>query len=95
MRQSQFAIWITVSNENPDMEDIAKAQCELDSLGIHYQGRVGIGFTRKQWVNFLKNISRFEARFAICIPAEIMGFPVRIIQEDEARGSYTRVGMAK
>jgi hypothetical protein len=81
MRASQFEIWITVDNENPDMEDIAKARSELETLGIHYEGKIGIGFTRIQWSNFLRNMSRFEARFATGIPANVMGFPVRLIAE--------------
>ena len=81
MRNDQFALWITVENENPDMEDIAKAQGELENLGIRYKGKIGIGFTRHQWGNFLRNMSRFEARFAHGIHAEIMGFPVRMIEE--------------
>lgn len=81
MKNDQFAIWITLECENPDMEDIAKAQCWLENLGIDYKGKLGIGFTRHQWGRFLCNLSRFEARFAHGIPAEVMGFPVRMIDE--------------
>jgi len=81
MKQDAFSIWITVDGDNPDMEDIAKARSELEMLGINYEGKIGIGFTRHQWGNFLINMSRFEARFASGIPANVMGFPVRMIVE--------------
>lgn len=83
MKNDQFAIWITLECENPDMEDIAKAQSQLENLGMDYRGKVGIGFTRRQWGKFLCNLSRFEARFAFAIPAEVMGFPVRMIEEKQ------------
>ena len=81
MKNDQFAIWITLECENPDMEDIAKAQCQLENLGVDYRGKVGIGFTQHQWGRFLNNLSRFEARFATGAPAQVMGFEVRMIEE--------------
>lgn len=81
IRDNQFSIWITIDNDDPDMEDIAMARAELESMGLNYEGRLGIGFTRHQWGNFLRNLSRFEARFAHAMPATIMGFPVRMIEE--------------
>jgi len=81
IRNDQFSIWITIDNDQPDMEDLAKAKCELENMGINYEGRIGIGFTRYQWGWFLQNLSRFEARFASGIPAQVLGFPVRMIEE--------------
>jgi hypothetical protein len=82
MKNDHFEIWITIANENPDFEDFAKAQSELENLGIDYRGKVGIGLTRMQWSNLLRNLSRFEHRFVCPIPAEINGFPVRMIERD-------------
>ena len=81
MRGSQHAIWITVENENPDLEDIANAQSDLEKMGINYHGKVGICFTPLQWCNFLRNLSRFENRLASAIPASVLGFPVRLIAD--------------
>jgi len=85
IRADQFSIWITLECEKPDLEDIAKAQCELEDMAIKYQGKVGIGFTPSQWRYFLNNLSRFESRFANVFatdsPVDVMGFPVRLIEE--------------
>ena len=72
-------IWLTVSHDNPDLEDIAKLQCELEEMRINYKGKVGIPFTPIQWCAFLCNISRFESRMVTNLPRIIMGFPVRLI----------------
>lgn len=79
---SNYKIWITFENENPDFEDFARSQGELENLGIDYEGKVGVGMTIDQWINFQRNASRFEMRFLQAIPNEpltVMGFPVRII----------------
>lgn len=81
MRGDKFEVWITIDNENPDMEDFAKAQIQLEELGINYHGKIGIGLTLEQWTNFLRNLSRFENRLVCPTPASIMGFPVRMIQD--------------
>lgn len=81
MRKDQFEIWITVATDNPDLEDIAKAQRQLENLGIKYEGKIGIGFTRIQWGNFLLNLSRFENKFVVPTPAFVLGFPVRLIDD--------------
>ncbi len=81
IKTDQFSIWITIDNENPDMEDFAKAKAELEKLGLPYENRVGIGLTRYQWANLLSNLTRFEMRFASAIPATIFGFQVRMIAE--------------
>ncbi len=81
MRQDKFEIWITLENDHPDLEDINKAQIQLIEMGINYEGKLGIGFTRMQWANFLKNLTRFEEKFATATPATVLGFPVRMIEE--------------
>jgi len=82
-KQDAFSIWITIESDNPDLQDFAKAQAELESSGIKYEGRLGIGLTRQQWVNLLRNLSRFEQRFVQAIPASIFGFPVRMIEVEK------------
>ncbi len=81
MIDKSCGIWLTVDTDNPDLEDIAKLQCDLEEKGIDYKGKVGIGFTRIQWVNFIRNLSRFELRFSspLGTSRQVMGFPVRLI----------------
>jgi hypothetical protein len=73
-------IWLTLNNDNPDLEDIAKIRYELEEiLRDDFPREIGICLSPKQWSAFLMNTSRFEQRMISLYPREIMGFPVRLI----------------
>lgn len=87
MIPSNFKIWITMENDNPDLEDFMKARHELEEMGMNDTSkRLGFLLTPNQWDNFCRNASRFECRLINFIPCRgidfsVAGFPVQIIKD--------------
>ncbi len=82
---NNFEIFITMQNDSPDFEDFSRARDELWRLGITKESKIGIMLTKIQWINFIKNISRFEFNMVSIKSMNsdknmIMGFPVKIVK---------------